>query len=68
LLGILPLQGKVITGDALFCQRDLCAAVVAAGGDYLWTVKANQPGLETDIGAGFAFETAARSVAAAFSP
>jgi DDE_Tnp_1-associated/Transposase DDE domain len=68
LLGILPLQGKVVTGDAMFCQRDLCAAVVDAGGDYLWTVKANQPGLETDIGAGLAFEAAAHSVAAAFSP
>jgi hypothetical protein len=68
LLGILPLQGKIVTGDALFCQRDLCALVVAAGGDYLWTVKANQPGLEVDVGAGLAFETAARSVAAAFSP
>jgi hypothetical protein len=41
LLGLLPLQGRVVTGDALFCQRDLGAAVVAAGGDYLWTVKAN---------------------------
>jgi DDE_Tnp_1-associated/Transposase DDE domain len=68
LLGLLPLAGKVVTGDALFCQRDLCAAVVAAGGDYLWTVKANQPGLETDIAAGFGFEAAARSIAAAVSP
>jgi hypothetical protein len=68
LLGLLPLAGKVVTGDAMFCQRDLCAAVVAAGGDYLWIVKANQPGLETDIAAGFGFEAAARSITAAFSP
>jgi DDE_Tnp_1-associated/Transposase DDE domain len=68
LLGLLPLHGRVVTGDALFCQRDLCAAVVAAGGDYLGTVKANQRGLEVDVGAGLAFEAAARSVAAAFSP
>jgi hypothetical protein len=68
LLGILPLDGKVVTGDAIFCQRDLCALVVAGGGDYLWTVKANQPGLESDVGAGLAFAAAAQSVAAAFSP
>jgi hypothetical protein len=68
LLGILPVQGKVISGDALFCQRDFCAEVVNAGGDYVLTVKANQPGLEIDVAAGLAFEAAACSVAAAFSP
>ena len=68
LLGILPLRGRVVTGDALFCQRDFCKEVIDAGADYLLTVKANQPGLEIDLEAGFAFETAARSVAAAFSP
>src|SRR5207237_7869521 len=25
LLGILPVKGTIITGDAMFCQRDLCA-------------------------------------------
>jgi len=68
LLGILPVKGRVILGDALFCQRDLCAQIVAQGGDYLFTVKGNQLGLEKDIAAGFAFEAGARSVAAAFSP
>jgi hypothetical protein len=68
LLGLLPLEGRVVTGDAIFCQRDFCARVIAAGGDYVLTVKANQPGLAVDIGGGFAFEAAARSVAAAFSP
>jgi DDE_Tnp_1-associated/Transposase DDE domain len=68
LLGILPVQGKVLLGDAMFCQRDLCAKIVEQGGDYLFTVKGNQLGLERDIAAGFGFEAAARSVAAAFSP
>ena len=68
LLGILPLKGAVVTGDAMFCQRDVAEKVTAAGGDYVLTVKANQPGLETDIGAGFAYEAAARSLAAAISP
>src|SRR5215469_2086033 len=68
LLGILPLRDKVVIGDAAFCQRDLAREVVAAGGDYVFTVKANQPGLAVDVAAGFGFEAAARSVAAAFSP
>jgi hypothetical protein len=68
LLGILPVQGRVVLGDALFCQRDLCATIVAQGGDYLFTVKGNQLGLERDIAAGFGFEAGARSIAAAFSP
>jgi predicted transposase YbfD/YdcC len=38
-------HGRVLTGDALFCQRDLCQQVCDAGGDYLLTVKANQPKL-----------------------
>jgi predicted transposase YbfD/YdcC len=68
LLGILPLRDKVVLGDAAFCQRDVAAKIVGAGGDYVFTVKANQPGLETDIEAGFAFAAAAQAVAAAFSP
>jgi DDE family transposase len=68
LLGLLPLSGQVVTGDAMFCQRDVATAIIDAGGDYVLTVKANQPGLETDIAAGFGFEEAARSIAAAFSP
>jgi Transposase DDE domain len=68
LLGLLPLQGKVVVGDAMFCQRDVAETVIEAGGDYVFTVKDNQPGLGADIRAGFAFETAARSIAAATSP
>ena len=68
LLGILPVKGRVVLGDAMFCQRDLCEKIVEEGGDYLFTVKGNQLGLEIDIAAGFGFEAAARSTAAAFSP
>ena len=49
LLAQLDLHGRVVTGDALFAQRNLSAQIVAAGGDYLWTVKANQPGLLDEI-------------------
>lgn len=45
LLAQLPLAGRVVTGDALLTQRDLCAQVVAADGDYVLPVKKNQPAL-----------------------
>lgn len=68
LLGILPLAGKVVIGDAAFCQRDLAKQVIDQGGDYILFVKDNQPSLQTDIAAGFAYEVAAAGQAAAFSP
>jgi|SRR5579884_333104 len=42
-------HGRVLTGDALFCQRSLCQQVLDAGGDYLLTVKANQPHLHAAL-------------------
>jgi predicted transposase YbfD/YdcC len=41
--------GRVLTGDALFCQTALCAQVLAAGGDYVLSVKENQGTLYADI-------------------
>lgn len=49
LLAGVALAGRVVTGDALYCQRALSAQIVAAGGDYLFTVKGNQPALARDI-------------------
>lgn len=49
ILGMLPLKGRLITGDALYCQRNLCKQIRQAGGDYLVVVKANQPKLYDDI-------------------
>ncbi|MEZ6126783.1 MAG: ISAs1 family transposase [Planctomycetaceae bacterium] len=45
----LVLKGKLIVGDAAYCQRDICETIVDSGGDYLVTVKANQPQLLRDI-------------------
>jgi hypothetical protein len=42
-------KGKVLTGDALYCQRGLCSALRQAGGDYLFLVKGNQPQLFEDV-------------------
>lgn len=43
------LQDKVVTGDAMFTQRDLSSQIVEAGGHYFWKVKDNQPRLRADI-------------------
>lgn len=63
LLKGLVLEGRVVTGDAMFCQRDLCAQVVADGGHYFVVVKDNQPELLRDIEDAFT-----RAADAAFSP
>jgi hypothetical protein len=39
----------VVTGDAMHTQRDLSIQIVEQGGDYLWTVKENQPTLRDDL-------------------
>jgi DDE_Tnp_1-associated len=54
LLGVLPLAGKIVTGGAMFTHRDVCAAVIEAGGDSILPVKENQPTLARDIAAEFA--------------
>ena len=35
LLDSISVKGKVVTGDALYCQRRLCELIVSEGGDYL---------------------------------
>jgi len=37
------LQGAIVIGDAMHAQRETSEQIRAAGGDYLWTVKGNQP-------------------------
>jgi hypothetical protein len=54
LLGVLALKGKVVTGDAMFTHRDICAEVIEGGGDYILPAKENQPTLCRDIAAAFA--------------
>jgi hypothetical protein len=54
LLDKTDLKGRVITGDAIFCQRDLSQQILDNGGHFLWFVKENQPTLLNDIQAAFA--------------
>ena len=49
LLGQLELRGKVVTGDALYCQRELSLRVLEQGGDYFWALKDNQPGMKEAV-------------------
>ena len=59
LLRTVVLKGRVVTGDAMFCQREVCAEVLEQGGHYLFVLKDNQPSLENAVAAEFR---------AAFSP
>ena len=45
----LDLTGVLITGDAMFTQRELSIQICEAGGEYLWMVKDNQPTLREEI-------------------
>jgi hypothetical protein len=53
-LGVLPLKGKVVSGDGMFTHRDVCGEVIEGGGDYILPAKDNQPTLRKDIVAAFA--------------
>jgi predicted transposase YbfD/YdcC len=49
LLELLDLKGALVTIDAMGCQKEIAAKIVAGGGDYVLTVKANQERLLEDI-------------------
>ena len=59
LLKTIVLKDCVVTGDAMFCQREICQQIIDSGGDYFLVVKDNQPTLQ---------ETIAAEFRAAFSP
>lgn len=53
LLKSVVLTGRVVTGDAMFCQRDLCRQITDDDGHYFFEVKDNQPELKQSIEAEF---------------
>lgn len=53
LLEGLLLEGRLVTGDAMFCHRDVAAKILARGGHYFLAVKDNQEVLRRDIEAAF---------------
>jgi predicted transposase YbfD/YdcC len=53
LLEQIELTGSVITIDAMGCQREIAHGIVAGGGDFVISVKDNQPTLRESIEAYF---------------
>lgn len=53
ILKSLVLEGRVITGDAMFANPEICRAIVDSGGDYLLVVKDNQKELNEAIAGEF---------------
>jgi predicted transposase YbfD/YdcC len=53
LLKGLPLDGAIITGDAIFTQREICRHIRDRNGHYLFVVKDNQPALKAGIAEAF---------------
>ena len=49
----LPLEGAIVTGDAMFCQREICQTIKDGKGDYLFVAKDNQPQLKAAIAESF---------------
>lgn len=49
LLALLSLQGRIVTADALHCQRAIADQVVQQGGDYVLALKGNQGRLHADV-------------------
>lgn len=60
LLKLLDLKGCLVTTDAMGCQGDIAADIVARGGDYLLAVKGNQGNLYRDMKRVFADEAIPR--------
>lgn len=49
LLALLALEGRIVTADAMHCQRATAQAILDRGGDYVLALKSNQPALYEDV-------------------
>ncbi len=49
LLELLDVQGALVSLEAMGCQKEIAARIVAGGGDYVLTVKENQEHWHADI-------------------
>lgn len=49
LLELLDVHGVLVTIDAMGCQKEIAKKIVEGGGDYVLSVKENQPNLLEDI-------------------
>ena len=53
LLQLLDLRQKIVTTDAMGCQKEIAEIIVEQEGDFVLAVKENQPTLYAEIEAGF---------------
>jgi predicted transposase YbfD/YdcC len=67
LLEALTLTGLVVTADAMHTQVATAETILAAGGDYLFVVKENQPTLKREIELVFETSTLAETITQASS-
>ncbi len=49
LLDLLTIEGAIVTIDAMGCQRDIAAKIIAKGAGYVFSLKGNQGTLREDI-------------------
>ncbi len=54
LLELLDLRQKIVTIDAMGCQKEIAKTIVEGEGDFILSVKDNQPTLHAEIQAAFA--------------
>ncbi|MBW7860854.1 MAG: ISAs1 family transposase [Rhodocyclaceae bacterium] len=54
LLGLLSLEGQMVTGDAIHAQAATAQIVLERGGDYLFALKANRPAMLGEVATFFA--------------
>ena len=50
LLDFLSLKGRIVTTDALNCQREIARQIVERGGDYVLALKGNHRALHAEVG------------------
>ena len=60
MLETLDIKGKIVTADAMHCQRETCEKLIMKGADYVLGLKRNQPSLYKDVE--LYFETPANQV------
>ena len=49
LLGLIDIEGRVVSNDAMGCQRKIAQTIVDGGGDYVLMVKDNQPTMAREM-------------------
>ena len=62
MLDILDVKGKIITADAMHCQKLTCEKILKAGGNFVFGLKENQRSLYNDVSLFFDGEMSDESI------